>query len=153
MVTYGGGKETFPFIIPADPKIYTVTLFTYNCLSLVFFLGLLLLFTIVIVDEVNALVLDIGTCNVRAGYAGEDTPKAMFPTSVGYIPKATTNDTQEDATMTEASAPTDKYSQYYIGDNRINSIRKGMDIINPMEDGLSKLHRPLMTPSHSHVNC
>ncbi|SAM04424.1 hypothetical protein [Absidia glauca] len=87
-------------------------------------------------DEVNALVLDIGTCNVRAGYAGEDTPKAMFPTSVGYIPKATTN--EEDTTMTEASAPTDKYSQYYIGDNRINSIRKGMDIINPMEDGLIK---------------
>lgn len=86
----------------------------------------------------NALVLDIGTCNVRAGYAGEDTPKAMFPTSVGYLPKA--NDTQEDTTMTEAAAaPTDKYSQYFIGDNRINSVRKGMDIINPMEDGLSKL--------------
>jgi len=30
-------------------------------------------------DEVNALVLDIGTCLVKAGYAGDDVPKAVFP--------------------------------------------------------------------------
>ncbi|KAI8328118.1 actin family [Chlamydoabsidia padenii] len=97
-------------------------------------------------DEVNALVLDIGSSNVRAGYAGEDTPKAMFPTSVGYIPKSNTTAQQEDTEMTEAETATatnnnknnNKYSQYYIGDNRINSVRKGMEIFNPMEDGLIK---------------
>ncbi len=30
-------------------------------------------------DEVNAVVIDIGTFGVKAGYAGEDTPKFMFP--------------------------------------------------------------------------
>jgi actin-like protein 6A len=35
-------------------------------------------------DEVNAIVLDVGTYQVKAGYAGEDTPKFAFP-SVGFI--------------------------------------------------------------------
>nr|ADI46900.1 ARP4m [Volvox carteri f. nagariensis] len=30
-------------------------------------------------DEVNALVLDLGTHSCKAGYAGDDTPKAVFP--------------------------------------------------------------------------
>ncbi len=30
-------------------------------------------------DEVNAVVLDLGTLQVKAGYAGEDTPKYVFP--------------------------------------------------------------------------
>lgn len=30
----------------------------------------------------GALVLDVGSCTTRAGYAGEDTPKASFPTVV-----------------------------------------------------------------------
>lgn len=30
-------------------------------------------------DEVNAVVIDLGGCLCRAGYAGDDTPKAVFP--------------------------------------------------------------------------
>ncbi|KAI8099272.1 actin family [Halteromyces radiatus] len=93
-------------------------------------------------DEVNALVLDVGSSNVRAGYAGEDTPKAMFPSSIGYIPTTLNNgDNNTDVEMTDANQPTtkaEKYSQYYIGDNRINTPRKNMEIINPIEDGLIK---------------
>lgn len=33
-------------------------------------------------DEVNAVVLDLGSHMCKAGYAGDDTPKAVFP-SVG----------------------------------------------------------------------
>lgn len=29
-------------------------------------------------DEVSAVVLDIGTTWVKAGFAGEDSPKALF---------------------------------------------------------------------------
>ena len=29
-------------------------------------------------------MLDIGTSSIRAGYAGDDTPKAIIPTSYGY---------------------------------------------------------------------
>lgn len=30
-------------------------------------------------DEVSAIVVDSGTYCIKAGYAGEDTPKAVFP--------------------------------------------------------------------------
>ena len=30
-------------------------------------------------DEVNAVVVDVGSHTVKAGFAGEDTPKALFP--------------------------------------------------------------------------
>lgn len=33
-------------------------------------------------DEVNAIVVEIGTHTTKAGYAGDDVPKAVFP-SVG----------------------------------------------------------------------
>ena len=40
-------------------------------------------------DEVNALVLDIGSGTVKAGYAGEDTPKAYFPSVSCQCPDCT----------------------------------------------------------------
>jgi len=36
-------------------------------------------------DEINAVVLDAGSLNMKAGYAGEDAPKAVFPSVVGRI--------------------------------------------------------------------
>ncbi|GEM09731.1 actin-related protein Arp4p [Rhodotorula toruloides] len=39
-------------------------------------------------DEVGALVLDIGSSTVRAGYAGEDAPKCLFPTAFATIPSS-----------------------------------------------------------------
>lgn len=38
-------------------------------------------------DEVNAIVIDVGTNSVKAGYAGEESPKVYFPSSVGAIPR------------------------------------------------------------------
>ncbi|GAA6009028.1 hypothetical protein JCM11491_005716 [Sporobolomyces phaffii] len=37
-------------------------------------------------DEVGAIVLDIGSGTVRAGYAGEDAPKTLFPTAYSTVP-------------------------------------------------------------------
>ncbi|KAJ9112635.1 hypothetical protein QFC19_000655 [Naganishia cerealis] len=48
-------------------------------------------------DEVSALVLDFGTQNTRAGYAGEEIPRCVVPTAYGYmdveveVPVGTTN--------------------------------------------------------------
>ena len=39
--------------------------------NLIFFGGIL--------DEVSAIVLDLGSHTCKAGYAGEDAPKAVFP--------------------------------------------------------------------------
>ena len=36
-------------------------------------------------DEVNALVADFGSHSVKVGYAGEDTPKAVFPSLFGEV--------------------------------------------------------------------
>eukprot|EP00290_Baffinella_frigidus_P014739 CAMPEP_0180163026 /NCGR_PEP_ID=MMETSP0986-20121125/29565_1 /TAXON_ID=697907 /ORGANISM="non described non described, Strain CCMP2293" /LENGTH=64 /DNA_ID=CAMNT_0022113605 /DNA_START=84 /DNA_END=274 /DNA_ORIENTATION=+ len=38
-------------------------------------------------DEVSAIVLDVGSSNCKAGFAGEDNPKAVFPTCVGVVSK------------------------------------------------------------------
>ncbi|WMV57930.1 hypothetical protein MTR67_051315 [Solanum verrucosum] len=34
-------------------------------------------------DEVSAIVIDLGSHTCKAGYAGEDAPKAVFPSNVG----------------------------------------------------------------------
>ena len=36
-------------------------------------------------DDVSAIVLEVGSHWTKAGYAGEDCPKAAFPTSYGVI--------------------------------------------------------------------
>lgn len=35
-------------------------------------------------DEVNAVVLDLGTYQAKVGYAGDDTPKYVFPSVRQY---------------------------------------------------------------------
>ena len=34
-------------------------------------------------DEVSAIVIDMGGCNMKAGFSGDDTPRAVFPPVVG----------------------------------------------------------------------
>ncbi|KIV81021.1 hypothetical protein PV11_08475 [Exophiala sideris] len=65
-------------------------------------------------DEVSALVLDPGFSSVRAGFAGEDTPKSIVPTFY-----ASTG------------------SQRLFGDHVIDVPREGVEIKNPMnKDGI-----------------
>ncbi|OBZ77109.1 Actin-like protein 6A [Grifola frondosa] len=80
-------------------------------------------------DEVSALVIDIGTSSIRAGYAGDDNPKAIIPTSYGYLPDAPT--TTEDVTMGEA------------GQNGPSLWRDGMRVENPMTNGLIQDFEPI----------
>lgn len=96
----------------------------------------------------------MGSTMTRAGYAGEDTPRVMFPTSFGYIDveeqvtAAPTEQTAaEDTVMEEASeqpAPTQQQTftkttrKYYIGDNKINTFRSNMEIKSPLKDGLGE---------------
>ncbi|KAF8322030.1 brg1-associated factor b [Clavulina sp. PMI_390] len=78
-------------------------------------------------DEVSALVLDIGTSTVRAGYAGEDTPRSVFSTTYGYIPTAGAQDPITGVSSTDA--------QLFLGD-RVSTWRASMEATNPMQDGL-----------------
>lgn len=73
-------------------------------------------------------MLDIGASTTRAGYAGEDTPRTVFSTSYGYIPKEGAQDPITGVSLTDA--------QLFLGD-KINTWRPGMQATNPMRDGLS----------------
>ncbi|KAI0773898.1 brg1-associated factor b [Fomes fomentarius] len=93
-------------------------------------------------DEVSALVLDFGSSSLRAGYAGDDSPKAIVSTSFGFIeePAAASNG---DVAMADATAPEGEQPQapkpkvkLYIGQNGPSLWRSGMQVGNPMHDGL-----------------
>uniref|UniRef100_A0A6N2N2J3 Actin-related protein 4 n=1 Tax=Salix viminalis TaxID=40686 RepID=A0A6N2N2J3_SALVM len=43
-------------------------------------------------DEVSAIVIDFGSHTCKAGYAGEDAPKAVFPSVVGSIDQMDVDD-------------------------------------------------------------
>ena len=102
------------------------------------------------IDEVQALVVDIGTSSLRAGYAGDDTPKAIIPTSYGYIPSAPDTDVPmeegaEGGASTNGNTVGKKYSQIFIGQSGPSMWRPGMEIGNPMQDGLSEFPLSEMT--------
>ncbi|KAG5654458.1 hypothetical protein H0H81_001957 [Sphagnurus paluster] len=84
-------------------------------------------------DEVSALVVDIGSSTLRAGYAGDDTPKAVIPTSYGYHTTAV-----DEAMDVEGSDATQKTRpiKMYIGQNGPSLWREGMEVTNPLVDGL-----------------
>lgn len=90
-----------------------------------------------ILDEVSALVLDMGTSSTRLGYAGEDTPRCIIPTSYGYIPRTVTS-VGEDGMQVESQA-----RDLYVGENGVNRWRPGMEVANPMTDSLSEHELPL----------
>ncbi|KIM45811.1 hypothetical protein M413DRAFT_16653 [Hebeloma cylindrosporum] len=93
-------------------------------------------------DEVSALVIDIGTSSLRAGYAGDDTPKAIIPSSYGYHPAAP----EADVTMSEnaeQAEPGNKFAQIFIGQNGPSVWRAGMEIGNPLADGMIQDFNPI----------
>lgn len=61
------------------------------------------------IDEVSALVVDPGSYSIRAGYAGEDSPKLAFSSSYGF--NGTNN---------------------FIGDNSLHLPRENTEILNPL---------------------
>ncbi|KAG5646409.1 hypothetical protein DXG03_003459 [Asterophora parasitica] len=85
-------------------------------------------------DEVSALVVDIGSSSLRAGYAGDDTPKAIIPTSYGY--HNTGGDEAMDVEGSDATQKSRSMKRMYIGQNGPSMWREGMEVANPMVDGL-----------------
>ncbi|XP_062903676.1 actin-like protein 6B isoform X2 [Mobula hypostoma] len=81
-------------------------------------------------DEVGALVFDIGSYTVRAGYAGEDCPKADFPTTVGLL--------NHDETSLDIDGEKDTKSgkTYYIDTNSLHVPREGVEVISPLKNAM-----------------
>lgn len=90
-------------------------------------------------DEVSAVVIDIGSSSTRLGYAGEDSPRSIIPTSYGYINRTATavgENGMEVETQTR---------DLYVGENGINRWRPGMEVGNPMADSLSESPNAALT--------
>ncbi|PBL02288.1 actin-related protein Arp4p [Armillaria gallica] len=87
-------------------------------------------------DEVSALVVDIGSSSLRAGYAGDDTPKAIIPTSYGYIKAADDGDFAMGDVNDAEIAPKPKLAKSYIGQSGPSVWRSGMEVANPIKGGL-----------------
>ncbi|XP_009893632.1 PREDICTED: actin-like protein 6A [Charadrius vociferus] len=84
-------------------------------------------------DEVGALVFDIGSYTVRAGYAGEDCPKVDFPTAIGVVLERDNGSTlmEIDGDKGKQGGPT-----YYIDTNALRVPRENMEAISPLKNGM-----------------
>uniref|UniRef100_A0A2K5DHV3 Actin-like protein 6A n=1 Tax=Aotus nancymaae TaxID=37293 RepID=A0A2K5DHV3_AOTNA len=84
-------------------------------------------------DEVGALVFDIGSYTVRAGYAGEDCPKVDFPTAIGMVVERDDGSTlmEIDGDKGKQGGPT-----YYIDTNALRVPRENMEAISPLKNGM-----------------
>lgn len=104
-------------------------------------------------DEVNACVLDVGTHSVKAGYAGDDTPKAVFPSACGVVDKegeagsagtgavkkggaaaAAASDKEGDqANGAAADKAKQKQRDVYVGADGPSFRRPGMEVVSPFD--------------------
>ncbi len=74
-------------------------------------------------DEVGALVFDIGHYALRAGYAGEDSPKAQIPSVVGVLEQAASVETMDVDRIKEAAPASEK--KYFIDTVALNVAKQG----------------------------
>ncbi len=122
MVNYGGGANAFSRL--QDFQL------THSSVNLFFWCT----------DEVSALVVDIGTSSLRAGYAGDDTPRAIIPTAYGYHKPPPDIDVPMGGDTTENGGDAvvrPKFSKIYVGSSGPSIWREGMEVGNPLLDGLS----------------
>ncbi|XP_063305870.1 actin-like protein 6B isoform X3 [Pelobates fuscus] len=80
-------------------------------------------------DEVGALVFDIGSFSVRAGYAGEDCPKADFPTTLGIL-------SPDDSLPSELEKDRKQSRVYYIDTTCLHVPRPLTEVTSPLKNGM-----------------
>ncbi|KAJ6803309.1 actin-related protein 4 isoform X2 [Iris pallida] len=95
-------------------------------------------------DEVSAIVIDLGSHTCKAGYAGEDAPKAVFPSVVGSIeqPEAIEDiKSEKDPELISDSKngvteKTKAKRKLYVGSQALGYRRDFMEVISPIKDGI-----------------
>ncbi|XP_058743342.1 actin-related protein 4 isoform X1 [Vicia villosa] len=98
-------------------------------------------------DEVSAIVIDLGSHTCKAGYAGEDAPKAVFPSVVGAIDQMDV-DESDDPEKNSGSGESKNNSRnvegdkakgkrkLYVGSQSLGYRRDFMEVLSPLKDGL-----------------
>ncbi|KAL5815613.1 hypothetical protein ACOSQ4_026254 [Xanthoceras sorbifolium] len=96
-------------------------------------------------DEVSAIVLDLGSHTCKAGYAGEDAPKAVFPSVVGAFDQMDVDDSENaernsgsgiDATNNVDSNKGKGKRKLYVGTQALGFHRDHMEVLSPLKDGV-----------------
>jgi len=85
-------------------------------------------------DEVGAIVIDMGSHTTRAGYAGEDMPKADFPSYAGVIEEYVDKTDSMDTSANEIIKP--KSKRYLIDSMSIKTPKADMHVRPFLKDGL-----------------
>uniref|UniRef100_A0AAR2JTE4 Actin-like 6B n=1 Tax=Pygocentrus nattereri TaxID=42514 RepID=A0AAR2JTE4_PYGNA len=80
--------------------------------------------------EVGALVFDIGSFSTRAGYAGEDCPKADFPTSLGVHVE------EEGSAEMGLEQENSSGRSFYLDTTALHVPRAGVELISPLKNGM-----------------
>lgn len=75
-------------------------------------------------------MVDAGTTNTRLGWAGEDSPKAFYPSTIGYV-----DPNQGRMEIEEEEEPQKKM---YVGTTAISFRRDFMELESPIVSGLGK---------------
>ncbi len=94
-------------------------------------------------DDVAAVVVDVGSTMVKAGFAGEDTPKATFPTWVGVVERNVAEDASDGKSKVRtqsgdaAAVAAEASRAYYVGANSFAKYRDGLEIRSPTHNGVS----------------
>ncbi|KAH1033592.1 hypothetical protein J1N35_045766 [Gossypium stocksii] len=92
-------------------------------------------------DEVSAIVIDLGSHTCKAGYAGEDAPKAVFPSVVGCIDQMDAdddkenNDSETNNNDVDSNKPKGK-RRLYVGSQALGFRRDHMEVVSPLKDGV-----------------
>ncbi|KAL6484096.1 hypothetical protein MHYP_G00089690 [Metynnis hypsauchen] len=81
-------------------------------------------------DEVGALVFDIGSFSTRAGYAGEDCPKADFPTSLGVHVE------EEGSAEMGLEQENSSGRSFYLDTTALHVPRAGVELISPLKNSM-----------------
>jgi hypothetical protein len=79
--------------------------------------------------DVAGVVADVGSCTARFGSAGEDIPRLVFPSSVGY---RAAEDGANESKVAERGAAA---AQFYVGTMAMRFPRERMDIRAAMSSG------------------
>ncbi|CAJ1948946.1 unnamed protein product [Sphenostylis stenocarpa] len=100
-------------------------------------------------DEVSAIVIDLGSHTCKAGYAGEDAPKAVFPSVVGAIDQMDVDEADDDAEKNSATVGESKNNlrnvdsdkakgkrKLFVGSQSLGYRRDHMEVLSPFKDGI-----------------
>ena len=92
-------------------------------------------------DELGAVVFDVGQYSFRAGFAGEDCPKTEVPCTVGLIDDGNARmdiDAMPDQNGNSLSAPSTR--RYIFGTTGIKSPQANMELISFLKDGMGRFY-------------